>query len=227
MKKMGFFVFSILLVFCCVGNVNATEVVTDPSNNIEMPYNLFVDKTNYINFKNADSATKSYQIINVTNNKELVNKINTDIIPELETLYENEVEFGKYEAGTTESNNINSNIQLIKATIDEKVKRDDIKTLVDNYNDANWVTLSENTIPTTGVEKNNYYVVWVKVQNNNDTTYDYHVYKAMDSNYYSNNADTKVENPDTGIEHTLLFVGVGALLIIGSSLVINKNKESY
>ena len=55
-------------------------------------------------------------------------------------------------------------------------------------------------------------------------------YKALNSNYYSNsnsNANNDVENPDTGIEHTLLFITVGALVLVGSVLVVNRNKESY
>ena len=195
-----------------------------------MPYNLFIDNTNYIDFVNIDGATKSYQIVDVSENLEIVDYIDNSIMPLLNNLYDAEVEFGKYEAGTNESTNANNNIEFIKGEIDSKVKSDNFKTLVEDYNDSNWLLLTENIIPTNNVEKNKYYIVWVKTVNNNTTTYEYCAYKAIDSNYYSNsssNTKTEVENPDTGIEHTILFVTVGALILIGSGLVVNRNKESF
>ncbi len=227
MKKIGMLFLSFIFSVCFMSGVNATEVVVDPSNEIEMPYNLFVDDTNYINFKNDSGVTKYYQIVDVSNNTEIVKYINDNILTKLVLLAEKENEFSKYESGTTESENLNNDIKIVKTSIDEAVKSESLKTLIDNYDENNWVTLSENVIPTDNVVKNKYYIVWVKTQNASAVTYDYYAYKAVSKDYYKNNTTSEVENPDTGIEHTALIVTVGALILVGSYLVINKNKESY
>jgi len=231
MKKLGLLVLSFLFTSLFMVDVNATSVVVDPNENIKMPYNLFVDSTNYITFDSSLSgATKSYQIVDVSGNTEIVSYIDGSIMPLLNSLHDAEVEFGKYEAGTTESTNANNNIEFVKSSIDDSVKSDNFKTLVPDYNDVNWLSLSENVIPTNNIKKDGYYIVWVKADNAGATTYEYHAYKALNSNYYSNsnsNTNNEVENPDTGIEHTLLFITVGALVLVGSGLVVNRNKESY
>ena len=174
MKKLGILVLSFLFINLFIVDVNATQVVSDVNNNVRMPYNLFVDDTNYIDFVNMDSATKSYQIVDVSNNTELVNYIDNNIMPLLNSLYDAEIEFGKYEAGTNESTNPNNNIEFIKGEIDLKVKSDNFKTLVEDFDDANWLSLTENVIPTNNITKDGYYVVWIKVENAGATTYEYH-----------------------------------------------------
>lgn len=230
MKKMGILVLSFLFTSLFMVDVNATTVVVDPSDIINMPYDLFINSTNYITFDSSLSgATKSYQIIDVSNNTDIVNGINTSI-EHLKSLHQWEEKFNEYEAGTTESDGANSNILYNKSSIDTLFKSDNFKTLVPDYNDTDWLTLTENVIPTDNIKKDGYYIVWVKADNAGATTYEYHAYKAFNSNYYSNsnsNTNNEVENPDTGIEHTLLFITVGALVLVGSGLVVNRNKESY
>ena len=51
----------------------------------------------------------------------------------------------------------------------------------------------------------------------------YKILNSGDTNIVNNG----VENPETGIGHTLLYVGVALSVVLGSALVINKNKESY
>jgi len=230
MKKLGILVLSFLFTGLFMVDVNATQVVTDPNNDIKMPYNLFADGMNYIDFGSYSSGTMSYQLVDVSSNTGIVNYIDNNIMPLLHNLNDAEIEFGKYEAGTNESINANSNIEFIKGEIDAAVKSDNLKILVEDYNEANWLTLTENLIPTNNITKDGYYIVWIKVENGGTSIYEYHAYKAINSNYYSNsnsNSSNEVENPDTGIEHTLLFITVGALVLLGSGLVVNRNKESY
>lgn len=227
MKKLGILVLSFLFTTLFMVDVNATTVVVDPSDKIDMPYNLFVDQTNYITFDSSLSGTtKSYQIIDVSNNSDIINYIDNNIMSLLATLNQKEEEFSKYESGTTESINLNNDITLIKETIYTDIKNDNFKTLVNDPVETGWLTLTENVIPTNSITKDGYYIVWVKAENAGATTYEYHAYKALNSN--SNfNTNNEVENPDTGIEHTLLFITVGALILVGSGLVVNRNKESY
>ena len=227
MKKLVMLVLSFIFSFCFISNVCATEVVVDPNNDIEMPYKLLVDDTNYISFKNDIGATKYYQIVDVSNNTEIVNYIDENIVGKLNNLAEKEIEFSKYESGTNESINLNNDIQFVKESIDEAVKSEKLKTLINDYDESAWLSLTENIIPTDNIVKNKYYIVWVKVQNNSAVTYEYFAYKALDNDYYKSVTAEEVENPDTGIEHTILFITVGALILVGTGLVINKNKESY
>ncbi|MBE6140158.1 MAG: LPXTG cell wall anchor domain-containing protein [Firmicutes bacterium] len=230
MKKLGILVLSFLFTSLFMVDVNATQVVTDPSNNIKMPYNLFVDSTNYVIFENMNGATMSYQIVDVSNNSEIVNYIDKELMPLLRNLDMVEEEFGKHEANTNESNNALADMNYIKEEIDSAVKSDNLKTLISDYNDSTWLSLTENIIPTANITKNKYYIVWIKTENGGVTTHEYHAYKAIDTNYYSNsnsNTTPEVENPETGIEHTILFVIVGTLILVGSGLVIDRNKESY
>ena len=206
MKKLGILVLSFLFTSLFMIDVNATSVVVDSNESIKMPYNLFVDGTNYIDFVNMDGATKSYQIVDVSGNTEIVSYIDGSIMPLLNSLHDAEVEFGKYEAGTTESTNANNNIEFVKSSIDDSVKSDNFKTLVPDYNDANWLTLTEKVIPINNITKEVYYIVWVKAENAGVTTYEYHAYKALNSNYYSNsNSNANCIWCHTGVDQASPF----------------------
>lgn len=229
MKKIIYLMFSFAFTLLFVVNVNATTVVVDPNNNIKLPYNLFVDTDNYITFNNLDAATKFYQIVDVSDNEEITKYINNNILDKQRNLYDAEQEFSKYELGTNEYKNASDSINLVKSNIDDANKSENLKTLISDYDDNNWITLTGNIIPMTNVSANKYYIIWIKTDDGTTKTYDYAAYKAINSNYFGNTTATKtdVTNPDTGIEHTILFLTVGALVVIGSSLVVSKNKESY
>ena len=76
-----------------------------------------------------------------------------------------------------------------------------------------------------GMKKANY-IVWIKAVKDSTTVYNYGAYKILNSGD-ANIVNNGVENPETGIGHTLLYVGVALSVVLGSALVINKNKESY
>lgn len=231
MKKLGILALSFLFSNFFMVGVSAITINTDTENKIDMPYNLYLDKTNYIDFKDMAGATKFYQIVDVTENKEITDYIDEYILSAQYLLYQEEEKFNNLENGSLEAEHINSNMLIIKGSISDNVKNENFKTLInDDPNETKWIPLTENIIPIDDITKNRYYIVWIKAVNNGTPIYEYHAYKAINSDYFSkssSNSTTEVENPDTGIEHTILFVTVSTLILVGSGLVVNRNKESY
>ncbi len=236
MKKKFIMIFSVILVlFFSIVDVKATNQVIDTGNNIQMPYNLYTDANNSYEITGLSTHSDFYQIVDVSSNTEIVNKID-NIMTMLNQLDVAEKDLTKLTSGTNEYTNKVAEISSIKSAIDGSVTDSNLKTLVADFTEANWVSISNGSsvIPTTNVTEGNYYIVWLKVVSATTTIYEYHPYKAIKTSYYSsntvtssNNSTTSTTNPDTGIENTLLYVGVGVALLIGSALVVSKNKEVY
>ena len=119
----------------------------------------------------------------------------------------------------------------------QKVDNDTtLSTAIDNYYKIN-LELEKITDQTSEEyltkksELNNY----LTEINNNIKDYDDTAWKTStngsiiyDNNFYSfKEYGSTTNNPETGIETTALYVGVIALVLVGSSLVFRKNKEMY
>lgn len=230
-KNYGLKVLGITLALCsfCF-TVKATTVSVDNNNKINMPYYLYVNADNFIEFNGLDGSSNVYQIVEVTNNLELVNKIDS-IDEEVRTLAGLEEDLKNYTSGTNEYTNQLSVIEYAKENINNEIKGTNFKTLVPDYNDANWLALNTNVIPTATLEENHYYIIWIKsATGTSQPVYQYHPYKAVKTGNYAVENETKteeIENPETGIETTLLYVGAIIAIAGGSYLVFKKNQESY
>ena len=129
MKKMLFMTLAFVFTFCLgLSKVYATEISVDDGNKIAMPVLLYNDSDEQLTLKGLDGATLYYQIVDVSNNTEIVNYIDENIVGKLNNLAEKEIEFSKYESGTNESINLNNDIQFVKESIDEAVKSEKLKT---------------------------------------------------------------------------------------------------
>ena len=178
---------------------NATTIATDASNNITTPSKLSVSENSGFTVTGIDGTlVNSYQLVDVTSDSSIKDAI---------------VSYLDLKADSTATT---SALDAAKANL---------KTNIADYNDANWQALSENVIPSNAIESNKYYVLWLKVSNGTTTIYDFDGYSTVTVAAAAD--DSSTDNPDTGIVDTLLYVGVGALIVVGSALVINKNKEIY
>lgn len=168
------------------------------NSSIEMPKYIMYDADNI--FKLSETNSSYYEIENVTDNSTIVDLI--DDINLLKEYLKNETENNK----TTIENSITS-------------KQSELKAAISDYNSEGFILFNNNTIPMSKFSADNYYVIWVKTTSNGSDIYNYGAYKATSS--------ANVDNPDTGIETTFLYLAVGITLVVGIYLTITKNKEKY
>lgn len=231
MKKIIFVSLCMLFFFgfnlINVRAFNQTTYPIDSGNKIVFSSDLLVGETNGFTLSGfTTNAVISFQQQDVSNVSTTVAKID-EIYQVLKQLHAAEKERASLATGTEEANNKDAIIITYKSTINEMVYSDNnLKTAIDDPTGSAWTTLTSQVIPTTNMIENNYYIVWLKVVDGSTTTYKYYPYKYVSSSYYTSDTST-VDNPDTGIETTLLYLAVGTAIIIGSTLVIKKNKESY
>lgn len=215
----------VVCVFLGINVVGATNITIDPNNNIEMPNYLYSDKANNFTISGLTTYESAYQIKDVSDEATLIDKIDTLMTLE----YQRAVASEKYTAATTNEEKANEerNIETIDSNL--TTVKNQIKTLVDDYEDTatSWTVATNNAIPNTNITKNKYYVVWIKATAGENSSYEYGAYKAIATGEETAIGGNSVSNPATGIETTVLYVGVALLIIIGSSLVMNKNKEKY
>ena len=199
----------------------------DDGNKIAMPVLLYNDSDEQLTLKGLDGATLYYQIVDVTNEEEIRSQIDEYVVNSYEGLFEaNETLKNTSQDNSTEYANNKTNVIFYETEILSGMKKANLKTVIKDYNDASWQTLSNNIIPKDNLVKGNYYIVWIKAVKDSTTVYNYGAYKILNSGD-TNIVNNGVENPETGIGHTLLYVGVALSVVLGSALVINKNKESY
>ena len=228
MKKMLFMTFAFVFTFCFgLSKVYATEISVDDGNKIAMPVLLYNDSDEQLTLKGLDGATLYYQIVDVTNEEEIRRQIDEYVVNSYKGLFEaNETLKNTSQDNSTEYANNKTNVIFYETEILSGMKKANLKTVIKDYNDASWQTLSNNIIPKDNLVKGNYYIVWIKAVKDSTTVYNYGAYKILNSGD-TNIVNNEVENPETGIGHTLLYVGVALSVVLGSALVINKNKESY
>lgn len=228
MKKMLFMTFAFVFTFCLgLSKVYATEISVDDRNKIAMPVLLYNDSDEQLTLKGLDGATLYYQIVDVTNEEEIRSQIDEYVVNSYKGLFEaNETLKNTSQDNSTEYANNKTNVIFYETEILSGMKKANLKTVIKDYNDASWQTLSNNIIPKDNLVKGNYYIVWIKAVKDSTTVYNYGAYKILNSGD-ANIVNNEVENPETGIGHTLLYVGVALSVVLGSALVINKNKESY
>ncbi len=172
----------------------ATTLATDTNDSITMPTSLSVSENSAFTVTGiAGTLVNSYQLVDVTNESNIKEAIIS------------------YLTLKADSSTPTATLETAKANL---------KTNINDYGET-WTTLSENSIPSSAIESNKYYVLWIKAAGTT-TVYDFDGYSTMTAS-----TTNKTSNPDTGILDTALYVGVGALIIVGSALVIKKNKEMY
>ena len=225
---MLFMTFAFVFTFCLgLSKVYATEISVDDGNKIAMPVLLYNDSDEQLTLKGLDGATLYYQIVDVTNEEEIRSQIDEYVVNSYKGLFEaNETLKNTSQDNSTEYANNKTNVIFYETEILSGMKKANLKTVIKDYNDASWQTLSNNIIPKDNLVKGNYYIVWIKAVKDSTTVYNYGAYKILNSGD-ANIVNSEVENPETGIGHTLLYVGVALSVVLGSALVINKNKESY
>ncbi len=224
MKKLKILIISFILCMVFgITNVSATTVTIDPNNYITMPNYLFSDKDTQFTISGITTYQSYYQIQDVSSNTSLVAKIDALITAQVQykqssDLYASSTDETIKAQAAASMNTIEANINTLK---------DQIKELVDNYDSSEsaWTTATNNIIPSTNITNKLYYIVWVKVTNEGNSYYEYYPYKAILDGEEAN--IEKTINPATGISTDILYIGVGLLIVIGSYLVINKNKERY
>lgn len=228
MKKKLFMTLAFVFTFCLgLSKVYATEISVDDGNKIAMPVLLYNDSDEQLTLKGLDGATLYYQIVDVTNEEEIRRQIDEYVVNSYEGLFEaNKTLKNTSQDNSTEYANNKTNVIFYETEILSGMKKANLKTVIKDYNDASWQTLSNNIIPKDNLVKGNYYIVWIKAVKDSTTVYNYGAYKILNSGD-TNIVNNGVENPETGIGHTLLYVGVALSVVLGSALVINKNKESY
>ena len=189
--------FFTMLMFVGLGVVNASTLANDSNNNIDFP--TVFNSDSKVTITGISSYDLSYQIQKVDND--------TTLSTAIDNYYKTKLELEKITDQTSEEylTEINNNIK--------------------DYDDAAWKTSTNGSIyNSTDVTSttDGKYIVWVKLVNktNSSTIYD--------NNFYSfKEYGSTTNNPETGIETTALYVGVAALVIVGSSLVFRKSKEMY
>lgn len=204
MKKL-YGLFFTMLMFVGLGVVNASTLANDSNNNIDFP--TVFNSDSKVTITGISSYDLSYQIQKVDND--------TTLSTAIDNYYKTKLELEKITDQTSYSKKL-INLEDYLTEINNNIK---------DYDDAAWKTSTNDSIyNSTDVTSttDGKYIVWVKLVNktNNSTIYD--------NNFYSfKEYGSTTNNPETGIETTALYVGVIALVLVGSSLVFRKNKEMY
>ena len=192
MKKIWYLLVVVLLFGGFVLNVSA--ISTTVSSSVKMPDNLTYDKDSSISFS-VNVTNVYYQIQNISND-------DAESIKAIEDAIANESD------------------QDSKQALEDELTRKK-EALVVDPDSSLWKEAKDNKISSSGIEKDNYYVVWVKATQTPDSSdiFNYQIYKAVASSF--------VKSPETGVETTLLYIGVSISLIFGVYLLNNKNKKVY
>lgn len=192
MKKIWYLLVVVLLFGGFVLNVSA--ISTTVSSSVKMPDSLTYDKDSSISFS-VNVTNVYYQIQNISND-------DAESIKAIEDAIANESD------------------QDSKQTLEDELTRKK-EALVVDPDSSLWKAAKDNKISSSGIEKDNYYVVWVKATQTPDSSdiFNYQIYKAVASSF--------VKSPETGVETTLLYIGVSISLIFGVYLLNNKNKKVY
>lgn len=204
MKKI-YGLFFTMLMFVGLGVVNASTRANDSNNNIDFPSVFNSDSK--VTITGISSYDLSYQIQKVDND--------TTLSTAIDNYYKTKLELEKITDQTSYSKKL-INLEDYLTEINNNIK---------DYDDTAWKTSTNGSIYNSTDVTNTTdgkYIVWVKLVNktNSSTIYD--------NNFYSfKEYGSTTNNPETGIETTALYVGVIALVIVGSSLVFRKNKEMY
>lgn len=204
MKKL-YGLFFTMLMFVGLGVVNASTLANDSNNNIDFP--TVFNSDSKVTITGISSYDLSYQIQKVDND--------TTLSTAIDNYYKTKLELEKITDQTSYSKKL-INLEDYLTEINNNIK---------DYDDTAWKTSTNGSIyNSTDVTSttDGKYIVWVKLVNktNSSTIYD--------NNFYSfKEYGSTTNNPETGIETTALYVGVAALVIVGSSLVFRKNKEMY
>lgn len=204
MKKI-YGLFFTMLMFVGLGVVNASTLANDSNNNIDFP--TVFNSDSKVTITGISSYDLSYQIQKVDND--------TTLSTAIDNYYKTKLELEKITDQTSYSKKL-INLEDYLTEINNNIK---------DYDDTAWKTSTNGSIYNSTDVTNTTdgkYIVWVKLVNktNNSTIYD--------NNFYSfKEYGSTTNNPETGIETTALYVGVAALVIVGSSLVFRKNKEMY
>lgn len=204
MKKL-YGLFFTMLMFVGLGVVNASILANDSNNNIDFP--TVFNSDSKVTITGISSYDLSYQIQKVDND--------TTLSTAIDNYYKTKLELEKITDQTSYSKKL-INLEDYLTEINNNIK---------DYDDTAWKTSTNGSIYNSTDVTNTTdgkYIVWVKLVNktNSSTIYD--------NNFYSfKEYGSTTNNPETGIETTALYVGVAALVIVGSSLVFRKNKEMY
>ncbi len=204
MKKL-YGLFFTMLMFVGLGVVNASTLANDSNNNIDFP--TVFNSDSKVTITGISSYDLSYQIQKVDND--------TTLSTAIDNYYKTKLELEKITDQTSYSKKL-INLEDYLTEINNNIK---------DYDDTAWKTSTNGSIYNSTDVTNTTdgkYIVWVKLVNktNSSTIYD--------NNFYSfKEYGSTTNNPETGIETTALYVGVAALVIVGSSLVFRKNKEMY
>lgn len=204
MKKL-YGLFFTMLMFVGLGVVNASTLANDSNNNIDFP--TVFNSDSKVTIIGISSYDLSYQIQKVDND--------TTLSTAIDNYYKTKLELEKITDQTSYSKKL-INLEDYLTEINNNIK---------DYDDTAWKTSTNGSIYNSTDVTNTTdgkYIVWVKLVNktNSSTIYD--------NNFYSfKEYGSTTNNPETGIETTALYVGVAALVIVGSSLVFRKNKEMY
>ena len=192
MKKIWYLLVAVLLFGGFVLNVSA--ISTNVSSSVKMPDSLTYDKDSSISFS-VNVTNVYYQIQNISND-------DAESIKAIEDAIANESD------------------QNSKQALEDELTRKK-EALVVDPDSSLWKEVKDNKISSSGIEKDNYYVVWVKATQTSDSSdiFNYQIYKAVASSF--------VKSPETGVETTLLYIGVSISLIFGVYLLNNKNKKVY
>ena len=206
MKKL-YGLFFTMLMFVGLGVVNASTLANDSNNNIDFP--TVFNSDSKVTITGISSYDLSYQIQKVDND--------TTLSTAIDNYYKTKLELEKITDQTSEE------YLTKKSELNNYLT--EINNNIKDYDDTAWKTSTNDSIyNSTDVTStiDGKYIVWVKLVNktNSSTIYD--------NNFYSfKEYGSTTNNPETGIETTALYVGVAALVILGSSLVFRKNKEMY
>lgn len=204
MKKL-YGLFFTMLMFVGLGVVNASTLANDSNNNIDFP--TVFNSDSKVTITGISSYDLSYQIQKVDND--------TTLSTAIDNYYKTKLELEKITDQTSYSKKL-INLEDYLTEINNNIK---------DYDDTAWKTSTNDSIYNSTDVTNTTdgkYIVWVKLVNktNSSTIYD--------NNFYSfKEYGSTTNNPETGIETTALYVGVIALVLVGSSLVFRKNKEMY
>lgn len=204
MKKL-YGLFFTMLMFVGLGVVNASTLANDSNNNIDFP--TVFNSDSKVTITGISSYDLSYQIQKVDND--------TTLSTAIDNYYKTKLELEKITDQTSYSKKL-INLEDYLTEINNNIK---------DYDDTAWKTSTNGSIYNSTDVTNTTdgkYIVWVKLVNktNSSTIYD--------NNFYSfKEYGSTTNNPETGIETTALYVGVIALVLVGSSLVFRKNKEMY